>query len=397
MKIHEYQAKDLLESYGIPVPKGYLAFNSKSVRLAAEKLGGACVVKAQVHSGGRGKAGGVKFAKSIDEAEKIAGEMLGMKLITNQTGLEGKVVQKLLIAQAVQIKKEYYLSIAIDHDTAGLMIIASGAGGTEIEVTSEQNPELIIKERVSIQNGFRSYNGVNVAKKIGVPKELHQSFIKLLNGMVTCFLEKDCSLIEINPLIETGEGNLMALDSKITFDDNALMIHPEIVELRDLNEENPKEVKASEYDLNYISLDGSIGCMVNGAGLAMATMDIINKFGGTPANFLDVGGNATQDRVAGAFEILLSDKNVKAIMVNIFGGIMKCDVIAEGIVEAAKAIHISVPLVVRLEGTNVDLGKKILAESGLPIISASDMAEAARICADKVKEMERGETNEHTN
>jgi len=345
-----------------------------------------------VHSGGRGKAGGVKLAKSVDEAERIAGEMIGMKLITNQTGPEGKVVQKLLIAQAVQIKKEYYLSIAIDNDTASLVIIASGAGGTEIEVTSEQNPELIIKERVSIQNGFRSYNGKNVAKKIGIPKELHQSFIQLLTGMVRCFLEKDCSLIEINPLIETGEGNLMALDSKITFDDNAIMLHPEILELRDLNEENPKEVKASEYDLNYISLDGSIGCMVNGAGLAMATMDIINKFGGTPANFLDVGGNATQDRVAGAFEILLSDKNVKAIMVNIFGGIMKCDVIAEGIVEAAKAIHISVPLVVRLEGTNVDLGKRILAESGLPIISASDMAEAARICADKVKEMERGES-----
>ena len=390
MKIHEYQAKDLLESYGIPVPEGYLAFDSESTRLAAEKLGGSCVVKAQVHSGGRGKAGGVKLAKSIEEADKIASEMIGMKLVSNQTGPEGKIVQKLLIAQAVQIKKEYYLSIAIDNDNASLVIIASGAGGTEIEITSELSPHLIIKERVSILNGFRNYNGKNVAKKIGIPEELHKSFIQLLNNMTRCFLDKDCSLIEINPLIETEGGKLMALDSKITFDDNALMRHPEIVELRDLNEENPKEVKASEYDLNYISLDGSIGCMVNGAGLAMATMDIIHKFGGTPANFLDVGGNATQDRVAGAFEILLSDKNVKAIMVNIFGGIMKCDVIAEGIVEAAKAIHISVPLVVRLEGTNVDLGKKILAESGLPIISASDMAEAARICADKVKEMEGG-------
>lgn len=390
MKIHEYQAKDLLESYGIPVPEGYLAFNGESARLAAEKLGGSCVVKAQVHSGGRGKAGGVKLAKTPEEAEKIANEMIGMKLITNQTGTEGKIVQKLLVAQAVQIKKEYYLSVAIDNDNASLVIIASGAGGTEIEETSEQNPHLITKERVSILNGFRNYNGKNVAKKIGIPAELHKAFIQLLSDMVGCFLEKDCSLIEINPLIETMEGSIMALDSKITFDDNALMRHPEIVELRDVNEENPKEVKASEYDLNYISLDGSIGCMVNGAGLAMATMDIIHKFGGTPANFLDVGGNATQDRVAGAFEILLSDKNVKAIMVNIFGGIMKCDVIAEGIVEAAKAIDISVPLVVRLEGTNVDLGKKILAESGLPIIAASDMAEAARICADKVKEMEGG-------
>ncbi len=390
MKIHEYQAKDLLESYGIPVPEGYLALDSQSAYRSAKRLGGTCVVKAQIHSGGRGKAGGVKLAHSADEAREIAEQMLGMTLVTKQTGSEGKEVQKLLVAEAVDIKKEYYLSITVDNDHSGLVIIGSGAGGTEIEEMSEKNPELIIKENFSVENGFRAFNGRNVAKKIGIPKELQKSFIHMLSSMTQCFIEKDCSLIEINPLIETMDGKLLALDSKITFDDNALVRHPEIVALRDLNEENEKEVKASEYDLNYISLDGSIGCLVNGAGLAMATMDIIQKYGGSPANFLDVGGSATQERVAGAFEILLSDSNVKAIMVNIFGGIMKCDVIAEGIVEAAKAIDITVPLVVRLEGTNVDLGKRILADSGLPIISATDMAEAARICASKVREMEGG-------
>ena len=390
MKIHEYQAKDLLESYGIPVPEGYLALDSQSAFRGAKCLGGTCVVKAQIHSGGRGKAGGVKLAHSADEARDIADQMLGMTLVTKQTGPEGKEVQKLLIAEAVDIKKEYYLSITVDNDHSGLVIIGSGAGGTEIEEMSETNPELIIKENFAVENGFRSFNGRNIAKKIGIPANLQKDFIQMLAGMTQCFMEKDCSLIEINPLIETKDGKLLALDSKVTFDDNALMRHPEIVALRDLKEENEKEVKASEYDLNYISLDGSIGCLVNGAGLAMATMDIIQKYGGSPANFLDVGGSATQERVAGAFEILLSDSNVKAIMVNIFGGIMKCDVIAEGIVEAAKAIDITVPLVVRLEGTNVDLGKQILANSGLPIISVSDMAEAARICALKVQEMEGG-------
>ncbi len=377
MKIHEYQAKELLSSYGVPVPAGVPANTPEEVYSAAKNYGGRCVVKAQVHCGGRGKAGGVKLAQNAEEAEKIAGEMIGMKLISKQTGPEGKIVHKLYVSEALEIKKEYYLSITTDASSASLVIIASGDGGTEIEETSEKHPELIVKEQVSLLTGLKQYEARIVAKKIGIPAENVKEFISLLQKMYKLYIEKDCTLIEINPLVLTGEGKLSALDAKITFDDNALARHPEIVLLRDELEEDPKEVAAAKYDLNYVALDGNIGCMVNGAGLAMATMDIIKKFGGSPANFLDVGGSATEEKVTAAFEILLSDPNVKVIMVNIFGGIMKCDIIASGIVAAAKAIHIEVPVVVRLEGTNVDLGKQILRDSGLALISAADMADAA--------------------
>lgn len=377
MKIHEYQAKELLGAYGVPVPGGQVAETPEEVYELA-KAYDKCVVKAQIHSGGRGKGGGVKLASSPEEAKAIAEKMIGMQLVTKQTGPEGKLVRKVLVTEATDIEKEYYLSIAVDNENAGLVIIASAAGGTEIEDTAANHPELIIKEPVSVYEGFHNYKGIEVARKMGLTGDLQKEFIGILKKMTKLFIEKDCSLVEINPLVLTKEGHLLALDAKVNFDDNALMRHPEIVELRDINEENPKEVRASEFDLNYISLEGNIGCLVNGAGLAMATMDIIKKFGGEPANFLDVGGSATTERVTAAFEILLSDPNVKAIMVNIFGGIMKCDIIAEGVVAAAKKIGMTVPLIVRLEGTNVDRGKEILKESGLAIIPAEDMADAAR-------------------
>ncbi len=386
MKIHEYQAKELLAAYGVPVPEGLLALTPEEAKEATEKLGGQSVVKAQVHCGGRGKAGGVKLAKSPEEAFSIAQNMLGMTLVSKQTGPEGKVVHKVYITKAVDIRKEYYLSLTADASNATLVIIASGEGGTEIEETSEKNLEAIVKEQVSILTGLKSYEALEVAKRIGIPAENRKEFAAILQKMYKLYVEKDCSLIEINPLILTGDGSLSALDAKITFDDNALARHPEVALLRDEQEEDPKEVRASKSDLNYVALDGNIGCMVNGAGLAMATMDIIKKFGGSPANFLDVGGSATEERVTTAFEILLSDPHVKAIMVNIFGGIMKCDIIASGIVAAAKAIDIQVPVVVRLEGTNVELGKKILEESGLALISAKDMADAARKSVSAIKE-----------
>lgn len=386
MKIHEYQAKELLAAYGVPVPEGLLALTPEEAKEATEKLGGQSVVKAQVHCGGRGKAGGVKLAKSPEEAFSIAQNMLGMTLVSKQTGPEGKVVHKVYVTKAVDIRKEYYLSLTADASSASLVIIASGEGGTEIEETSLKNPEAIVKEQVSILTGLKSYEALEVAKRIGIPAENRKEFAAILQKMYKLYVEKDCSLIEINPLILTGDGSLSALDAKITFDDNALARHPEVALLRDEQEEDPKEVRASKSDLNYVALDGNIGCMVNGAGLAMATMDIIKKFGGSPANFLDVGGSATEERVTTAFEILLSDPHVKAIMVNIFGGIMKCDIIASGIVAAAKAIDIQVPVVVRLEGTNVELGKKILEESGLALISAKDMADAARKSVSAIKE-----------
>lgn len=386
MKIHEYQAKELLAAYGVPVPEGLLALTPEEAKEATEKLGGQSVVKAQVHCGGRGKAGGVKLAKSPEEAFSIAQNMLGMTLVSKQTGPEGKVVHKVYVTKAVDIRKEYYLSLTADASSASLVIIASGEGGTEIEETSLKNPEAIVKEQVSILTGLKSYEALEVAKRIGIPAENRKEFAAILQKMYKLYVEKDCSLIEINPLILTGDGSLSALDAKITFDDNALARHPEVALLRDEQEEDPKEVRASKSDLNYVALDGSIGCMVNGAGLAMATMDIIKKFGGSPANFLDVGGSATEERVTTAFEILLSDPHVKAIMVNIFGGIMKCDIIASGIVAAAKAIDIQVPVVVRLEGTNVELGKKILEESGLALISAKDMADAAHKSVSAIKE-----------
>ena len=384
MKIHEYQAKQLLASYGIGSPEGYLAENAQEAYEAAVKLGGTCVVKAQIHSGGRGKAGGVKLVKSAQEAKEVSEKLLGSTLVTKQTGPEGKVVNKLFVTAAVDVEKEFYLSLTVDNDGAGLVIIASADGGTEIEEVAEKNPERIIKQPVSVMMGIKDYQIRAVADALGLPNELLKPFNSMMKNMYKLFMEKDCSLIEINPLVITGEGELCVLDAKVTFDDNAMFRHPDMALLRDIAEENPKEVEASKYDLNYIQLEGNIGCMVNGAGLAMATMDIIQSCGGRPANFLDVGGGATAEKVAGAFEILLSDSNVKAIMVNIFGGIMKCDIIAEGIVEAAKKLGVKVPLVVRLEGTNADLGKEILDKSGLDIISAGDIAEAARLSVARV-------------
>lgn len=380
MKIHEYQAKQLLIDYGINAQSGIMIEAKEDAVSAAQKIGGdVFVIKAQVHSGGRGKAGGVKIAKSLEEVEKYAGEILGMRMVTNQTGPEGKIVSKVLIDKAVNIDKEFYLSITMDAGSAAPIIVASGAGGTEIEETAKVNPELIIQQVISPQIGLKDYHARAVAKKINLPAEHTKEFIAMLKNMYRLFVEKDCSLVEINPLVITKEGELIAIDAKINFDDNALFRHKDIVALRDIAEEDPKEVKAAEYDLNYVSLDGNIGCMVNGAGLAMATMDIIKAYGGSPANFLDVGGTASAEKVAAAFKILLSDKNVKAIMVNIFGGIMKCDVIAEGIITAAKEVNIPVPLVVRLDGTNVEKGKEILNNSGLAIIAANSFGEAARL------------------
>ncbi len=378
MKIHEYQAKELFASYGVATQEGYVAYTKEEAVECAKKLGvEAYVVKAQAHCGGRGKAGGVKLARTLAEVEAAADKIIGMRLINKQTGAEGKLVRKVLVTGAVNIKKEFYLSLAIDNETASIVIIASGAGGTEIEEIAATKPELIIKQPVSPINGLRDYQARYVAAKIGIEGANVKEFTVMLKNMYKLFVEKDCSLVEINPLVLTDEGKLLAIDGKVNFDDNALFRHPDIVALRDPDEENPKECEAAKHDLNYVSLDGTIGCMVNGAGLAMATMDIIHAFGGEPANFLDVGGTATTERVTAAFK-LLSDKNVKAILVNIFGGIVKCDVIAEGIVIAAKEVGLSVPLVVRLDGTNVEKGKSILKESGLKIYACDDLRSAAK-------------------
>ncbi len=378
MKIHEYQAKELFASYGVATQQGYVAYTKEEAVECAKKLSDkAYVVKAQAHCGGRGKAGGVKLARSLAEVESAADKILGMRIINRQTGAEGKLVRKVLVTGAVNIKKEYYLSLAVDNENASVIIIASGAGGTEIEEIAATKPELIVKQLVSPVTGLRDYEARYVAKKIGIPKENTKEFIAMLKNMYKLFIDKDCSLVEINPLVETEEGKLIAIDGKVNFDDNALFRHPDIVELRDVDEENPKEYEAGKHDLNYVSLDGSIGCMVNGAGLAMATMDIIHAFGGEPANFLDVGGTATTERVTAAFKIL-SDPSVKAILVNIFGGIVKCDVIAEGIVIAAREVGLNVPLIVRLDGTNVEKGKSILKESGLKIYACDDLRSAAK-------------------
>lgn len=377
MKIHEYQAKALLEAYGVPVPAGQVAETPEQARACAEVFG-RCVVKAQIHSGGRGKAGGVKPASSPEQAQAIAAQLLGSRLVTKQTGPGGRLVRKLLVTEAVEIAKEYYVSVVMDGEAAGPVVIASAAGGTEIEETAAARPELIVKEPVCICRDLRGCEGLEAADGLGLSGALRQEFAGIVQRMLRLFLEKDCSLVEINPLVLTAQGRLLALDAKISFDDNALPRHPEVAALRDRDEEDPMELRASAFGLNYIRLSGSIGCLVNGAGLAMATMDIIKSFGGEPANFLDVGGSATAERVAAAFEILLSDPQVKAILVNIFGGIMKCDVIAEGVTAAAEKLGMTVPLVVRLEGTNVERGREILRQSGLSVIPALDMADAAR-------------------
>ena len=383
MKIHEYQASRLFSDFGIPCPKGIYAETADEAVNAAKSLGAyPVVIKAQIHSGGRGKAGGVKLCKTEEEVRLFSAELLGKTLYTHQTGPEGKVVHKLYITEASKIKKEYYVSMTVDSAKGSIVMIASAEGGTEIEELSKNHPEKIMQLHIDPEIGYKDYNGWEMAEKLGFTADQAKAFVKIARGMYRLFVAKDCSLVEINPLIETEEGDLLALDAKVNFDDNALFRHPDIVELRDFNEEDPKEIEASKYDLNYVSLDGSVGCMVNGAGLAMATMDIIKTFGGEPANFLDVGGSATTEKVKAAFQILLSDSNVKSILVNIFGGIMKCDVIAQGIVEAAKIIDIKVPVVVRLDGTNADKGREILSASGLKLVPAETFAEAAKKAVD---------------
>ena len=376
MNIHEYQGKAVLRSYGVSVPNGKVAF---TVEEAAKELGtNVCVVKAQIHAGGRGKAGGVKVAKNLDEVRTYAESILGTTLVTHQTGPEGKEVKRLLIEEGCDIKKEYYVGLVLDRATSQVVLMASEEGGTEIEEVAEKTPEKIFKEYIDPAVGLQGFQARRIAFNINIPKELVGQAVKFMMGLYRAFIEKDCSIAEINPLVTTGDGKVMALDAKLNFDSNALYRHKDILELRDLDEEDAKEIEASKYDLNYIPLDGNIGCMVNGAGLAMATMDIIKHYHGDPANFLDVGGGATAEKVTEAFKIILSDKNVKGIFVNIFGGIMKCDVIAEGVIEATKQVGLELPLVVRLEGTNVELGKKILNESGLNIVAAESMADGAQ-------------------
>lgn len=386
MNIHEYQAKEILRNYGVSVPNGRVAFTVEEAVEAAKELGSpVCVVKAQIHAGGRGKAGGVKVAKSLDEVRTYASELLGKVLVTHQTGPEGKEVKRLLIEEGCDIKKEYYIGFVVDRATSRVVLMGSEEGGTEIEEVAAKTPEKIFKEYIDPAVGLQAFQARRLAFNINIPKELVNQAAKFMMGLYQVFVEKDCSIAEINPLVVTGDGKVMALDAKLNFDSNALYRHKDILEYRDLDEEDPKEVEASKYDLNYIALDGNIGCMVNGAGLAMATMDIIKYYGGEPANFLDVGGGATTEKVTEAFKIILSDPKVKGIFVNIFGGIMKCDVIANGIVEATKQVGLNLPLVVRLEGTNVELGKKILQESGLNIIAAESMADGAQKIVELVR------------
>lgn len=386
MKIHEYQGKELLRKFNIPVPNGIPAFSVDEAIAAAEKLGGPVwVVKAQIHAGGRGKGGGVKVAKSMDEVKTYATNILGMQLKTHQTGPEGQLVRRLLIEDGADIKKEYYVGILTDRETQKVVIMASSEGGMDIEEVAAHTPEKIIKEFINPLTGVTEGQSTNLVKGIGVPEASQAQAKEVLVNLYKTYMETDASLVEINPLILEGNGNIKALDAKFNFDSNALFRHPEIVAYRDEAEEDPAEIEASKFDLAYISLDGNIGCLVNGAGLAMATMDTIKLFGGSPANFLDVGGGATAEKVTEAFKIMLKNKSVKAILVNIFGGIMRCDVIADGVIQACKAVNLSVPLVIRMKGTNEDLGKKMLAESGLPIISADTMAEAATKVVASVK------------
>lgn len=386
MNIHEYQGKEILKQYGVKVPEGRVAFTVDEAVEAAKELGTqVVVVKAQIHAGGRGKAGGVKVAKNLDEVRTYAQEILGKVLVTHQTGPEGKEVKRLLIEQGCDIKKEYYVGVVVDRATGSVVMMASEEGGTEIEEVAAKTPEKIFKEVIDPVTGLNPFQARRLAYAINIPKELINKAAKFMMSLYQAFVDKDCSIAEINPLVVTGDGEVMALDAKLNFDSNALFRHPDIVALRDLDEEDEKEIEASKFDLSYIALDGNIGCMVNGAGLAMATMDIVKFYGGDPANFLDVGGGATEEKVTEAFKIILRDEKVKGIFVNIFGGIMKCDVIANGVVNAAKQIKLDKPLVVRLEGTNVDLGKKILNESGLNIVAAESMADGAEKIVSLVK------------
>lgn len=386
MNIHEYQGKQVLREFGVNVPNGHVAYSVDEAVEAAEKLGSSVtVVKAQIHAGGRGKAGGVKVAKSLEEVRTYADEILGKTLVTHQNGHDGTEVKRLLIEEGCDIQKEYYVGVVLDRATSRVVMMASEEGGTEIEEVAEATHEKIFKEVIDPVVGLSPYQARRLAFNINIPDELLGKAVKFMTALYDAFVAKDCSIAEINPLVTTGDNEVLALDAKLNFDDNALYRQPEIAELRDLGEEDEKEIQASKYDLSYVSLDGNIGCMVNGAGLAMSTMDIIKHYGGDPANFLDVGGGATAEKVTEAFKIILSDKNVKGIFVNIFGGIMKCDVIAEGVVEATKQIGLTIPLVVRLEGTNVERGKEILDESGLNITSATSMADGAEKIVAAVK------------
>jgi succinyl-CoA synthetase beta subunit len=386
MNIHEYQAKAVLREFGVPVPRGVAAFSPDEAVKAANELGGSVwVVKAQIHAGGRGKAGGVKVVKSVDEVKKEAQRMLGSTLVTHQTGPAGKEVNRLYIEEGAAIAKEFYLSLLVDRESARVAIVVSTEGGMDIEKVAHDTPEKIVTLTIDPVTGVCPYHARRVGKVLGLGADQQKQAGALISALYKAFTEKDMSLLEINPLILTKDGKIVCLDAKMGFDDNALFRHPDVVALRDISEEDAKEVEASKYDLNYISLDGTIGCMVNGAGLAMATMDIIKLYGEAPANFLDVGGSATKEKVTAAFKIITSDPHVKGILVNIFGGIMRCDVIAEGVVAAVKDVGLKVPLVVRLEGTNVELGKKILKESGLDVISADDLDDAAQKIVKAVK------------
>jgi succinyl-CoA synthetase beta subunit len=389
MKIHEYQGKEIFRKYGLPTPRGFPAMSVDEAVDAAKQLGGnVWVVKAQIHAGGRGKGGGVKVAKSLDEVRDLSKQILGMQLKTHQTGPEGQKVRRLLVEEGADIKKELYVGMVVDRGTQKVVLMASSEGGMDIEEVAANRPEKIRKVFIDPEQGLTDADADEVSKSIGIPDAALAQGRTIFKSLYRCFLDTDASLAEINPLILTGKNEVIVLDAKLNFDDNALFRHPDIAAMRDLDEEDPAEVEASKHDLNYIQLEGDIGCLVNGAGLAMATMDIIKVYGGSPANFLDVGGGATTEKVTEAFKIMLKNKSLKAILVNIFGGIMRCDVIAQALVDASKAVSLNVPLVVRLEGTNVDLGKKILADSGLPIISGANMADAAQ----KVVAAARGKT-----
>lgn len=386
MNIHEYQAKEVLRRYGVALLKGKVAHSPEEAVAAAKEIGGSIwVVKAQIHAGGRGKGGGVKIAKSLDEVSTLSKSILGMTLVTHQTGPEGKVVQKVFIEQGCNIVKEYYVACLIDRATGRAAMMASSEGGMDIEEVAEKSPDAIIKADIDPTIGLAAFQARELAFKIGIPNESIHKAAKFFQALYQAFVETDCSIAEVNPLVLTKEGDILCLDAKMNFDDNALYRHKDIVEMRDLNEEEPSEIEASKYDLSFIKLDGSIGCLVNGAGLAMATLDIIKLHGSTPANFLDVGGGANKEKVTAAFKIILKDPNVKGILVNIFGGIMKCDIIAEGVIAASKELGLKVPLVCRLEGTNVELGKKMLKESGLNITPADDLTDAAKKIVAAVK------------
>ncbi len=387
MNIHEYQAKQLLAKYGVAVPRGHVAYTAEEAVTAAQKLGSkVTVVKAQIHAGGRGKAGGVKLAKTLDEVKQYATDMLGMTLVTHQTGPEGKVVKRLYIEEGSNIAKELYLGVVIDRATSRVTFMGCEEGGMEIEEIAAHSPEKIITVDVDPASGLSGFHARKLAFGLNIPKEVQKSFFAYVEKLYNAFLDLDASQLEINPLVITGDNEVITLDAKFNFDDNALYRHPEVVELRDIDEEEPLEVEASKYGLAYIKMDGNIGCMVNGAGLAMATMDIIKLYGAEPANFLDVGGGANREKVTAAFKLILSDPAVEGILVNIFGGIMRCDVIAEGVIAAAKDVSLDVPLVVRLAGTNVEEGKKLLATSGLPITPADDLADAAEKIVRAVKQ-----------